>query len=400
MPVLAAIRERFATEKPLAGLRVGACLHVTTETANLMRTLEAGGADVAALRLEPALDAGRRRGRARRRVRHPDLRHQGRGRTTPTTPTSTPRSTTGRRSRWTTAPTSSATLHARAPASLLGDIIGGTEETTTGVIRLRAMERDGVLGFPVIAVNEAETKHLFDNRYGTGQSTLDGIIRATNMLLAGKNVRRRRLRLVRPRRRDARPRHGRARRSSPRSTRCARSRPSMDGFRVMPMAEAATIGDIFVTVTGDKHVIRREHFEVMKDGAIIAQHRPLQRRDRHPGAARARRPTTRRCAPFVERVHDGRRPQDLPAGRGPARQPGRRRGPPGERDGHELRQPGARRPSTSVENARRPRAAGSTRCRRRSTARSRALKLETMGVAIDALTDEQRRYLASWDEGT
>ena len=223
MPVLALIRERFAAERPLEGIRVAACLHVTTETANLMRTLKAGGADVvlcasnplstqddvaaalvaeygisvfaingedndtyyshidAAVDHQPADDHGRRRRRGRRAAR-------------------------------------------QAPRAADATIMAGTEETTTGVIRLRAMEADGALGFPIVAVNDANTKHLFDNRYGTGQSTLDGIIRATNVLLAGRTLRRRRLRLVRPRPRRARPRHGRPRDRASRSTRCARSR--------------------------------------------------------------------------------------------------------------------------------------------------------------------------------
>ena len=202
MPVLRLIRERFEREKPLAGIRIGACLHVTTETANLCRTLKAGGADVVPLRLQPALHPGRRGRRAGRRLRHPRLRHQGRGRRDLLHATSTRASTTSPSITMDDGADLVGVLHGER-ADLIADVIGGTEETTTGVIRLRAMEAEGVLKFPIVAVNDADTKHLFDNRYGTGQSTIDGIIRATNILLAGSNVVRRRLRLVRPGRRHA-----------------------------------------------------------------------------------------------------------------------------------------------------------------------------------------------------
>src|SRR5919106_515938 len=205
MPVLAAIRERFESEQPLAGYRVSACLHVTTETANLARTLKAGGADVIG-------------------VLHSARREQ------------------------------------------LGDIIAGTEETTTGVIRLKALERDGALGFPVIAVNDAQTKHLFDNRYGTGQSTIDGIIRATNVLLAGKRF------VVSGYGWVGRGVASRARGMGSHViiTEVDPMRALealMDGYQVMSMAEAVKIGDFFCTVTGDINVIDGPHFEAMKDGA-------------------------------------------------------------------------------------------------------------------------------------
>ena len=187
MPVLRLIRERFERDRPLDGLRIGACLHVTTETANLMRTLKAGGAEVVLAASQPAVDQGRRRRGARRRVRD-RARTPGAARTaTRTTPTSTPSPTRTRRSRWTTAATSCRCSTASGPTQVK-EVLAGTEETTTGVIRLKAMAADGALGFPVVAVNEAQTKHLFDNRYGTGQSTVDGILRATNMLIAGRKV--------------------------------------------------------------------------------------------------------------------------------------------------------------------------------------------------------------------
>ena len=234
-------------------------------------------------------------------------------------------------------------LHTQKP-DLLPNVVGGTEETTTGVIRLKAMANDGALKFPVIAVNEAMTKHFFDNRYGTGQSTLDGIIRATNILLAGKNI------VVvgygwcgrgvaEPGEGHGRQRHRDRDRSGP------GLEALMDGFRVMPMAEAAAKADIFITVTGDLNVVDREHFEALKDGAIICQLRPLQRRDQHPGARRAddgqaQGPRLRRGVPAQGR------PQAVHPRRGPADQPGGGRGPPGGGHGHELRQPGARPPST------------------------------------------------------
>ena len=211
MPVLRAIRERFAKEKPLAGMRMSACLHVTAETANLARTLKAGGADLLLVRLQSAVDPGRRRGQPGQGLRHPGLRHQGRGRAQ-LLPAHRRRLAAraarhdGRRRR----PGQRHDLHRAGPArrrahrgprvgrrsSSAGraarrwsaNVVASMEETTTGVIRLRAMEKDGVLKLPVIAVNDAQTKHFFDNRYGTGQSTIDGVIRATDMLLAGRKV--------------------------------------------------------------------------------------------------------------------------------------------------------------------------------------------------------------------
>jgi adenosylhomocysteinase len=267
MPVLRLIRERFERERPLAGLRVGACLHVTTETANLMRTLKAGGADVylaasnplstqdttaAALVAEYGIATFARRGEDKdtyfahlRAVAdvHPvitmddgcdlvSLLHQER-------------------------------------RDQLPEILAGTEETTTGVIRLKAMAADGALTFPVVAVNEALTKHLFDNRYGTGQSTIDGILRATNILIAGRNV------VIAgygwvgrgiASRMDGHGAHVAIVEVDP--TRALEA--LMDGFAVMTVAQAAPWGDLFVTATGNVNVFRREHFAAMKDGAIMA----------------------------------------------------------------------------------------------------------------------------------
>ncbi len=266
MPVLAAIRDRFEREQPLAGHRISACLHVTTETANLMRTLKAGGAEVAlcasnplstqddtaaALVTEYGIPTYARRGVDRDGYyRHlnavADIK--------PQLTMDDGADVIG-------------VLHS-ARREQLGDVIAGTEETTTGVIRLKALERDGALGFPVIAVNDAQTKHLFDNRYGTGQSTIDGIIRATNILLAGRSV------VVVGYGWCGKGVAMRARGLGA-NVIVTEVNPVkaveaiMDGFRVMPVAEAAPLGDIFITVTGNRHVIDAEHFARMKDGAIV-----------------------------------------------------------------------------------------------------------------------------------
>src|SRR3954453_9416613 len=267
MPVLAAIRERFERERPLAGYRVSACPHVTTETANLARTLKAGGADVllcasnplstqdevaAALVAEYEIAVYAVHGEPN------DVYYSHIGAAVDHRPHITMDDGCDVVS----------TLH-KEHQDMLGDVLAGTEETTTGVIRLRGMERAGALGFPIVAVNEANTKHFFDNRYGTGQSTIDGIIRATNILLAGRTF------VVCGYGWCGRGLADRARGLGAHvivvevdPLRALQA--VMDGFRVMPIAEAARIGDIFVTATGDKNVIRGEHFGDMKDGAILA----------------------------------------------------------------------------------------------------------------------------------
>jgi adenosylhomocysteinase len=267
MPVLTRIRERFEKERPLDGVAIAACLHVTTETANLMRTLQAGGADVALCASNPlstqdttaaALvheysiptfairgvdDPGYYEHIKAVLDRHPKITMDDGGDLV-------------------------TMLHQQRPDQL-SEIIGGTEETTTGVIRLRSMEANGVLGYPVVAINNADTKHLFDNRYGTGQSAIDGIIRATNVLLAGRTI------VVCGYGMCGRGVASRAKGMGADvivteidPTRALEA--AMDGFRVMPGSDAARQGDVFVTVTGNKHVLREEHFELMKDGAILA----------------------------------------------------------------------------------------------------------------------------------
>ncbi|HEY7179508.1 MAG TPA: adenosylhomocysteinase, partial [Gaiella sp.] len=267
MPVLEAIRERFGREHPLAGYRVSACLHVTTETANLMRTLKAGGADVVLCASNPlstqddvaaALVEEYGIGTFAIKGEDNDTYYQHLEAAIDHRPHVT----------MDDGADVIGVLHS-ARREQLGDVIAGTEETTTGVIRLRALERDGKLGFPVIAVNEAKTKHLFDNRYGTGQSTIDGIIRATNVLLAGRTV------VIAGYGWCGR---GVAMRAKGLGAHVVVTEVDpmkaleavMDGFQVMPMERAAEVGDVFVTATGDKHVIARAHIERLKDGAILA----------------------------------------------------------------------------------------------------------------------------------
>uniref|UniRef100_B8HYQ8 Adenosylhomocysteinase n=1 Tax=Cyanothece sp. (strain PCC 7425 / ATCC 29141) TaxID=395961 RepID=B8HYQ8_CYAP4 len=267
MPVLRQIRDRFAVEKPLNGIRLVACCHVTTETANLAIALKAGGADAVLIASNPlstqndvaaslVVDYGISvfaiKGEdAATYSRHIQIALDHRPNLIIDDGSDVV-----------------ATLIQQRPEQI-SDLIGTTEETTTGIVRLRAMFKDGVLTFPAINVNDADTKHLFDNRYGTGQSTLDGVIRATNILLAGKTL------VV--------VGYGWCGKGTALRARGLGANvivtevdpikaieAAMDGFRVMPMAEAAPQGDIFITVTGNKHVIRSEHFEVMKDGAIVA----------------------------------------------------------------------------------------------------------------------------------
>lgn len=267
MPVLAAIRERFRVEQPLKGIRIGACLHVTTETANLMRTLVAGGADVVLCASNPLSTQD---DTAAALVQEFGVRVYAIKGEDEQTYYEHINATVDHRPHITMDDGADVigVLHGERP-EMAADIIGGTEETTTGVIRLKALEGEGRLMFPIVAVNEANTKHMFDNRYGTGQSTLDGILRATNILIAGTTVciagygwcgRGLAMRMKG---------HGadvvilevdplRA------------LEAVMDGFRVMPVAEAAKAARLFVTATGDIHVLRGEHFAAMQDGAIIA----------------------------------------------------------------------------------------------------------------------------------
>ncbi|MDA8399641.1 MAG: adenosylhomocysteinase [Actinomycetota bacterium] len=267
MPVLASIKERFTKERPLEGIRIAACLHVTTETANLLRTLAAGGAEVYACGSNPlstqddvAASLVRDEGiptfavkgeSSERYYAHIDSVLDARPRITMDDGCDLV-----------------SRLHKDRPDQVK-EVLAGTEETTTGVIRLRAMESDRALGYPIVAVNDASTKHMFDNRYGTGQSTIDGIVRATNVLLAGKRM------VVVGYGYCGKGVASRARGMGAQVIVCEVDplralEAVMDGFRVEPMDAAAREGEIFVTVTGDRDVLRREHFELMADGAILA----------------------------------------------------------------------------------------------------------------------------------
>src|SRR5437773_5321669 len=267
MPVLRQVRERFTREQPLKGIRLGACLHVTTETAVLMLTLKAGGAQLALCASNPLSTQDDTAAALVREYDIPVFAHKGED-----------NDRYYRRLAAVLATRPQVTMDDGADLisqihgtrkDLAGDVIGGTEETTTGVIRLRAMEREGVLAFPVIAANDADTKHLFDNRYGTGQSTIDGIIRATNVLLAGKVV------VVAGYgmcgRGVAARAHGMGAQVIVTEIAPMRALEAvMDGYRVLPMGRAAEEGDVFVTVTGNTSVIRTDHFVKLKDGAILA----------------------------------------------------------------------------------------------------------------------------------
>jgi adenosylhomocysteinase len=394
MPVLAAIRERFDSEKPLSGLRVSACLHVTSETANLMRTLKAGGAetllcasnplstqdDVAAsLVADHGIAVYAVHGEDNDRYyAHIEAAIEQRPHLTMDDGCDVV-----------------STIHQKHP-ELLPEILAGTEETTTGVIRLRAMEADGVLGYPIVAVNEANTKHLFDNRYGTGQSTLDGILRSTNVLLAGRTF------VVCGYGWCGRGLADRARGLGAHvvvvEVDALRGLQAvMDGFRVMPIAEAARQGDVFVTATGDKHVLRREHFEVMKDGAILANtgHFDVeidipQLRDLAGGSSVAR--------PMVEQfdLPDGRRIFLLAEGRLVNL---------AAAEGHPAAVMDMSFANQSLAAEHIARHHGELEKRVYTVPRElddevARLKLASMGIEIDSLTDEQRGYLASWDQGT
>jgi len=394
MPVLALIRERFEKERPLAGIRVAACLHVTTETANLLSMLVAAGGEVAVCASNPlstqddvaaalceqeGIDTYAIRGEDQdtyyghiRAVldHHPHVTMDDGADLV-------------------------STLHKERPEQV-SEMIGGTEETTTGVIRLRAMARDGALGYPIVAVNDARTKHLFDNRFGTGQSTIDGIVRATNLLLAGRVV------VVAGYGMCGRGVASRARGMGARVVVTEVSplvalEAAMEGYQVLPLREAARIGEVFVTVTGDTSVVRREHLEAMKDGAVLANSGHF---DVEIDKASLDELATgrRRIREHVDeyRMPDGRRIHLLAEGRlvNLAAAEGHpaavmdmsfanqalcvewivKRGKGVEKTVHTVPQ------EIDDEVAR--------------------LKLQSMGIEIDTLTAEQEAYLSSWEQGT
>ena len=416
MPVLRLIRERFAKEQPLKGRRLSACLHVTTETANLAITLKAGGADLALCASNPlstqddaAAHLVKHHGIAVYAIKGEDhasyyehiraaLAHR------PDITMDDGADLVGSLHmialnrmddlappvrRWV------GSLSKDARAALVKGVIGSTEETTTGVIRLKAMAKDGVLQFPVVAVNDSDTKHLFDNRYGTGQSTVDGIVRATNLLLAGSTV--------------VIAGYGWCGRGVANRFRGAGAdvivtevdpvkaiEARMDGFRVMPMAEAAPVGDVFVTLTGNVNVVRVEHMRRMKDGAVIANSGHFNVEIDLDGLKQAGT-GPREARPFVDEwMLDGKRLFVLAEGRlinlAAA-------------EGH---------PASVMDMSFANQALGAEYLVAQAAKLSKdvhrvpveidkeiaRLKLAGMGLAIDTLTPEQQRYLASWDLGT
>ncbi|HVG87523.1 MAG TPA: adenosylhomocysteinase [Gaiellales bacterium] len=394
MPVLASIRERFAAERPLDGIRISACLHVTSETANLARTLKDGGADVVLCASNPlstqdevAAALVAEYGVSVFAINNEDS----------DTYYSHIEAAVDHRPQITMDDGADVigVLHSRRQ-DLLGEIMGGTEETTTGVIRLKALERDGKLGFPIVAVNEADTKHLFDNRYGTGQSTIDGVLRATNVLLAGRTF------VVCGYGWCGRGLADRARGLGSHvivvevdPLRALQA--VMDGFRVMPIADAARVGDLFVTATGDKNVIRAEHFEVMKDGGILANTGHFNVEIEIPALHQA---ATRVSVarPMVEQfdMPDGRRLFLLADGRlvNLAAAEGH---PAAVMDMSFANQALCAEHVVRNHQSLEAKVYGVPQEIDDEVAR---LKLESLGIAIDTLTEEQERYLSSWDEGT
>ena len=393
MPVLRLIRERFEREKPLKGAKISGCLHITTETANLAHTLVAGGADlalcasnplstqddVAAALAEDGISVFAIRGEDEETYYqhiHAALEHR-------------PQVTMDDGADLVS------TLH-KEGQGVIENVLGGTEETTTGVIRLRAMAKEGVLRYPILAVNDALTKHLFDNRYGTGQSTVDGIMRATNILLAGKKF------VVAGYGWCGRGIAMRARGMGAQviitEVDALRALEAvMDGFQVMSLLEAAKIGDLFVTATGDKNVIDRDHFEVMKDGAILANSGHFNVEINIPAlremSVEVRSPREHVSQYFLA---DGRCLALLGEGRLVNL---------AAAEGH---------PASVMDMSFANQALGVEYLLKNAGILEKRvypipreidmeiarLKLASMGIEIDALTPEQERYLRSWEEGT
>jgi adenosylhomocysteinase len=395
MRVLALIRERFQKERPLTGITIGACLHVTTETANLVETLFAGGAEVALCASNPlstqddvAAALCEETGIEVYAIKGEDnetyYRHINS--VLDTRPNVTMDDGADLVS----------LLH-KERQDQLGEVIGGTEETTTGVIRMRAMAADGALRYPIVSVNDANTKHLFDNRFGTGQSTIDAIMRSTNLLLAGRTV------VVCGYGMCGR---GVASRAKGLGAQVVVTEvdplpaleAAMEGYRVMPLREAARIGEVFVTVTGDTGVIRREHLELMRDGAVLANAGHFDVEIDKSALAELAGGAVRRIRDFVDEFTfaDGRRVNLLAEGRlvNLAAAEGH---PAAVMDMSFANQ------ALSVEWI----------VKRRGTlapqvhpvpaeidAEVARLKLQAMGIEIDALTEEQEEYLRSWEQGT
>lgn len=394
MPVVKNLTETFRRHKPLNGIRIAACLHVTSETANLMLALKAGGAEVALTASNPlstqdevAAALVKNHGLRVFAIKGEDnktyYRHIQQALDIK------PMITMDDGADLVT------TVHTKRRDLLLG-IIGGTEETTTGVIRLRSMARKGILAYPIIAVNDANTKHLFDNRYGTGQSTIDGILRATNILLAGLHV------VVAGYGWCGRGVALRARGAGAKVIVCEVNalralEAVMDGYEVMPLGEAAKIGDIFITLTGDKNVLTKRHFQRMKDGAIIANSGHFNVEIDIP-ALESLSSQKRRIRPFVDEytLKDGRKIFLLGEGRlinlAAA-------------EGH---------PATVMDMSFANQALAVVHLSQQGSELTKdvhpvpaeidqtiaRLKLKLMGIRIDRLTAEQKKYLSEWREGT
>jgi adenosylhomocysteinase len=418
MPVLRAIRERFAKEQPLKGMRMSACLHVTAETANLARTLKAGGADLVLVASNPlstqddvaaslVQDYGIATYAIKGEDEHSYYRHIA------AALQHLPHVTMDDGADLVSAMifialdrlddvhsevrSWASTLTPAQRKELVANVAASMEETTTGVIRLRAMEKDGVLKLPVIAVNDAQTKHFFDNRYGTGQSTVDGVIRATDLLMAGKQV------VVCG--------YGWCGKGVALRARGMGSHvivteidpiraleAAMDGFQVMPIAEAAPKGDLFITVTGDIHVIRGEHFAAMKDGAMICNSGHFNVELALDELAKIAKTTTKGVRDFVDEfvLANGHRLYVLGEGRliNLAAAHGH---PASVMDMSFAAQ--ALATEWSVKNK------GKLDHKVHQVPKSidewvASLKLQTMGIKIDTLTDEQKKYLESWEMGT
>jgi adenosylhomocysteinase len=394
MPVLQLIRKRFIKEQPLKGIRLSACLHVTSETANLAITLRDGGADVVVCGSNPLSTQDEVAASLIKDYGIPTFAIKGEDNATYYSHISSALDHKPQITMDDGADLVTQLLTKRT--AQIPDVIGGTEETTTGVIRLRAMAKDGTLKFPVIAVNDAMTKHFFDNRYGTGQSTLDGIIRATNLLLAGLKV------VVAGYGWCGR---GVAMRAKGHGADVVVTEidpiraieATMDGFRVMPMREAARIGDIFITVTGNKDVLATEHFQVMKDGAVLCNSGHFNVEIDIPALEKLSN-GKRETRPFVDEyvMRDGRRLYLLGEGRliNLAAAEGH---PASVMDMSFANQ--ALAAEYMLQNAKTLEAKVYS-VPENIDRHIAKLKLESMGVQVDKLTPEQEQYLASWDEGT
>lgn len=394
MPVLRQLGARYATTRPLAGLRISGCLHITTETANLARTLQAAGAEVVLCASNPLSTQD---DVAAALVVHDGIAvHAIRGESTETYYRHI-HAALDHRPAITLDDGADliSTAHSARP-ELLAGLRGGMEETTTGVIRLRAMAREGALRVPVIAVNDAMTKHLFDNRYGTGQSTLDGIIRATNILLAGKTFTVAgygwcgRGIALRARGHGA---HVIVTEVDP----LRALEAAMDGYRVLPLLEAARVSDFVVTATGDKHVIGRAHLEVMKDDCVLANSGHFNVEIDIPAlealAVEKHRP---RASVEEYRLADGRRLCLLAEGR-LVNLTAAEGHPSAVMDMSFANQVLCAVYLAGLERPLEPRVHEVPAELDREVA---AMKLAAMGMAIDTLTTEQQRYLSSWREGT